>query len=212
MSRKPRRFITEPLTNSRTTVEYLKACGTATGVGIALLSVFCPAIAAPLGDRSGLSEDYSMTLHPAPATIDISAEQQNDIEKFFHRAERAIEAEDLDSLMVLYSERYTNLKNKNKEFARGIWTKIFANFDDLSSRHSMTLINYHDQDGHKVAVTECSGLLTGTPNGENARITIDSWDKQRHVLVNEDSWKLLGNAGKAEKRYGAGDAKTHPLF
>jgi hypothetical protein len=61
-------------------------------------------------------------------------------------------------------------------------------------------------------VTECDGLLTGTPKGENHSVTIDRWDKQRHILVKEGDWKLFGNAGEATQRYGEEDAKLHPLF
>jgi hypothetical protein len=43
-------------------------------------------------------------------------------------------------------------------------------------------------------------------------VTIDSWDKQWHVLVYEGDWRLYGNSGKSKRRFGTDDRKTHPLF
>lgn len=162
-------------------------------------------------EKANLSDEYSMKFH-ASAKEKIGEAEYNEISNFFHKAEMAIETEDLESLMALYSERYRNLKKRDKKFAEEVWTKIFANFDNLSAKHMMKLSTYEKRSEHKLAVTECSGLLVGTPNGADRPVTIDSWDNQMHILINEGSWKLFGNAGEAVIRYGEDDVEIHPLF
>jgi hypothetical protein len=157
-----------------------------------------------------LSDQHSMEVRVVSADVTISQSEVGNIRKFFHAAERAIEAEDLPSLMALYSDRYANLRNGDKKFAEDIWKRIFAGFDNLSSRHSMELVMYDGSLGQ--AVTLCSGLLTGTAAGENRSVVIDSWDNQRHILVKEGNWKLFGNAGATAQRFGLEGEPIHPLF
>lgn len=156
------------------------------------------------------SNDFSMVMETPVAGIEIEEGAAQDIVDFFHQAERAIESENIDTLMTLYSDRYTNLRNGDKEFAKELWNKIFAGFDNISSRHAMKLIAYNKATGQ--AITECSGLLTGTPKGESRPVTIDRWDNQRHILIKEGYWKLFGNAGESAQRYGQEEGKLHPLF
>ena len=152
---------------------------------------------------------HSVIARPA-ASIEIDESEVQDIADFFHQAERAIQSENINTLMVLYSDKYTNQRNGDKQFAAELWNKIFARFDNISSRHSMKLINYDKAAGR--ATTECSGLLFGTPEGENSPVTIDRWDNQRHILIKDGEWKLLGNLGDTALRYGEKDAELHPLF
>ena len=164
----------------------------------------------PDGERE-LSQNFSMKLdEDAKATT--GEEEYGNIVHFFHQAERAIEAEDIEALMSLYSERYTNLNGEDRQFARGIWLKIFDNFDNLSAKHAMRLLTYQNSDEGQVAVAECFGLLSGFPKETDKIVTIDSWDRQRHILIKEGVWKLFGNAGKGSKRYGEEEFETHPLF
>lgn len=167
-------------------------------------------LAEALIERKTFSDEYSMVFHPAAKVKTGEAEYRN-IVNFFHKAEKAIETENLEALMALYSDKYRNRKNRDKKFAEGIWIKIFTNFDKLSARHSMKLITYEKSSGYQVVVTECSGILTGTPKGASRPVTIDSWDKQRHILINEGSWQLFGNAGESAKRYGEEDILTRAL-
>lgn len=160
-------------------------------------------------DETQLSGDYSMTLDVTAISQTRDAEYE-DIRNFFHKAEMAIESEDLPALMALYSVNYKNRRQLDKEFAEGVWRRIFANFDKLSSRHNMQLITHEEASGQ--AVTQCSGLLTGIPKGSSIPVTIDSWDDQRHILVKEGTWKLFGNAGESAIRYGEDEIEIHPLF
>ena len=162
-------------------------------------------------EEKALSENYSMRLHH-DAKVKTGEKEYDSIVNFFHQAEMAIEAEDIEQLMSLYSARYTTLNGQGSKSAEAIWRKIFNNFDNLSARHSMTLLTYQSTEGNQIAVTECSGLLSGTPSGGEGIVTIDSWDNQRHILTKEGSWKLFGNAGEGSKRYGQEAFETHPLF
>lgn len=163
-----------------------------------------------MAQETQLSDGFSMVMQPPAASIEIDESEAQDINDFFHHAERAIQSENIDSLMALYSDKYTNSKNGDKHFAAEIWNKIFARFDDISSRHSMKLIDYDKAAGR--AITECNGLLFGTPEGENGLIIIDRWDNQSHILIKEEHWKLLGSSGESALRYGEKDAMLHPLF
>lgn len=163
-----------------------------------------------MAQQTPLSDEFSMVMEPPAAGMAIDEAEVQEITDFFHQAERAIESENVDDLMTLYSDKYTNLRNGDKAFAEELWRKIFAEFDNITSRHAMKLIAYDKAAGH--AITECSGLLIGTPKGEGSPITIDRWDNQRHILVKEGYWKLFGNAGESAQRYGQEEGRLHPLF
>lgn len=166
----------------------------------------CPALA---GDAE-LSEEHFMHLDPS-AIKKVGVTNYRLLIKYFRDAERAIESENLEELMALYSERYSN-RDQDKKFAEGVWRKIFTDFDDVSARHSMELLTYDETTGKPVVVLECSGLIQGTPKGGGRPVTIDTWDEQWHVLVDEGGWRLYGNSGESKRRFGSGDRKTHPLF
>jgi hypothetical protein len=161
-------------------------------------------------EETQLSNDFAMVMRPPDASIEIDETEAQNIANFFHQAERAIQSENINELMALYSDEYTNQKNGDKQFAAELWGKIFARFDSISSRHSMKLIDYDQAAGH--AITECSGLLFGTPEGESNPVLIDRWDDQRHILIKEGDWMLLGTSGESALRYGEKDEKLHPLF
>ncbi len=163
-----------------------------------------------MAEDTQLSDDFAMVMRPPAASVEIDESEAEDIANFFHEAERAIQSENISTLMALYSDEYTNQRNGDKQFATELWSKIFARFDNISSRHSMKLIDYDQAAGR--AITECSGLLFGTPEGENNPVLIDRWDDQRHILIKEGDWMLLGNSGKAALRYGETDEELHPLF
>ena len=177
---------------------------------LVLISVLSLRAGNLVAEEAQVSADFSMDMRPPAADVEIGQGELQGIADFFHQAEFAIESENIDALMTLYSDQYTNLSNHDKEFAEQLWIKIFAGFDNISSRHSMQLITYDKAAGQ--AVTECDGLLTGTPKGEDNTVTIDRWDKQRHILVKEGDWKLFGNSGRSATRYGEEDGKLHPLF
>ena len=157
-----------------------------------------------------LSEGFAMVMLPPAATVEIDENEAQAVNDFFHHAEYAIQSENIDSLMALYSDKYTNSKSGDKNFATEIWNKIFARFDNVSSRHSMRLIEYDK--ASDTAITECSGLLFGTPAGGTGLVVIDRWNNEHHIMTKEGQWKLLGTTGETALRYGEKDALLHPLF
>ena len=163
-----------------------------------------------IAEETQLTEDFSMVMRPAAEGVKVDDNEAQDITNFFHHAERAIQSENIDALMALYSDEYTNQRDGDKQFAAELWKKVFASFDNISSRHSMKLIDYDQAAGR--AVTQCSGLLFGMPEGESNPVLIDRWDDQRHILIKEGDWKLLGNSGDSAPRTTDTDDSLHPLF
>jgi len=178
----------------------------------ALFIIFVLSIQAPttMAQETELSDGFAMVMRPPAASVVIDESEAQNINDFFHHAERAIQSENIDSLMTLYSDKYTNSRNGDKHFSEEIWNKIFTRFNKISSRHSMKLVDYDEAAGR--AITECSGLLFGTPEGESGLVVIDRWDNQRHILIKEEHWKLLGSSGESALRYGEESTKLHPLF
>lgn len=180
-------------------------------VGILFIGcIFLLPVRATMAQEAQLSESFVMVMLPPAETVEIEESEAQDINDFFHHAEHAIQTENIDSLMALYSDKYTNSKNGDKKFASEIWSKIFSRFDNVASRHSMRLIEYDKAAGE--ATTECSGLLFGTPAGATGLVVIDRWDNEHHFLVKEERWKLVGTAGQSALRYGEKDELLHPLF
>jgi hypothetical protein len=163
-----------------------------------------------IAEETQLTEDFSMVMRPPAEGVQVDDNEAQDITNFFHHAERAIQSENIDALMALYSDEYTNQRDGDKQFATELWKKVFARFDNISSRHSMKLIDYDRAAG--LAVTQCSGLLFGMPEGESKPVLIDRWDDQRHILIKEGVWKLLGDSGEPTSRTTDTDDSLHPLF
>jgi len=163
-----------------------------------------------IAEETQLTEDFSMVMRPPAEGVQVDDNEAQDITNFFHHAERAIQSEDIDALMALYSDEYTNQRDGDKQFAAELWKKVFARFDNISSRHSMKLIDYDRAAGR--AVTLCSGLLFGMPEGESNPVLIDRWDDQRHILIKEGVWKLVGDSGESTSRTTDTDDSLHPLF
>lgn len=132
----------------------------------------------------------------------------NEILDFFKKAETAIEANDIDGVMALYSKNYVNGLH-DKKSAKRIWKRIFKLFDGMATKHMMKLVTHSNGN---VAVISCSGFLMGIPKGEKDLITIDHWANQDHIIAKEGGkWKLIGTSGKEEKRFWF-DKPLHPLF
>lgn len=152
------------------------------------------------------SHVFSMKIDPAAQKI-LGEEVFKSVTDFFNDAEKAIETENMDDLMALYSDQYQNGEH-DKASAREIWSRIFDTFNNMASRHNMELISSKDN----TLIIRCSGLLIGIPQGETYSITIDNWLLEEHILKNEGGkWKLIGNAGQERKRLWF-DKPMHPLF
>lgn len=161
-----------------------------------------------VGSEHRLSDRYTLEVDPA-AKAKLGEQTFNELMVFFEEAERAIETKDLDALMALYSENYSNGEH-DKKTARQIWEKIFATFDTMAMRHNMKLGKVTTD--KNMVIFQCNGLLLGVPDTKKTPITIDNWNNQEHVLAKEaGQWKLIGTYGQERKRLWF-DKPMHPLF
>jgi len=155
-----------------------------------------------IGDRHSLYIDEASRKTLKPEIVD-------GLLKFFDKAETAIESEDIDGLMGLYSENYINGEHR-ADTAKATWERLFRNFDNLATVHNMRILTYSA--GKNIIIIQCSGMLLGVPKGKDARVTLDSWVNEDHVLsLEEGNWKLIGTSGEKRKRFWF-DKPMHPLF
>lgn len=160
------------------------------------------------GEEHQISDKYSMEVDPA-AKQKLGEQTFNEVMVFFHAAEKAIETKDLEALMELYSDNYSDGEH-DKKSARQIWGRIFSTFNTMATHHNMKLEKVSTD--KNMIVFQCSGLLLGVPDPKKGPITIDNWNKQDHMLVKEaGKWKLIGTYGTERKRLWF-DKPMHPLF
>jgi len=175
-------------------------------VGFLAIYMAPVAMAVEAGDE-GLSEYFAINIDPKDRKK-IGEETYQEIVAFFHKAEKAIEREDLNTLMSLYSDGYSN-GDRTKREVETVWKRLFAQFDLMATIHNMRFIT---KSKSPVMVIRCSGLLVGNPANEKNLITIDNWTNNDHILAKENGkWKLVGTAGKEQKRFWF-DKAMHPLF
>lgn len=136
-----------------------------------------------------------------------------DIKQFFYDAEKAIRDKNLDALMSLYSNSYSNGPH-DKESIERVWKYVFDRFDKLYTKHNMRFLTSSSPEGSAMII-RCSGILMGTPKGEAEAysIALDHWINNDHVLAKEadGKWRIVGTAGKEQRRFGF-DKPIHPLF
>lgn len=160
------------------------------------------------GTEHQLSDNYSMHVDPA-ARQRLGETTFNEVMAFFDSAEKAIETKDLESLMALYSDNYTDGEH-DKKSARQIWERIFSRFENMAMHHNMKLGKASSE--KNMVTFQCSGLLLGAPDPKNRPVTVDNWTNQEHILVKEGGkWKLIGTYGTERKRLWF-DKPMHPLF
>ncbi len=161
-----------------------------------------------VGSEHRLSDKYALEVDPA-AKEKLGEQTFDELMVFFHAAEKAIETKDIEALMALYSDNYSNGEH-DKKSARLIWQKIFATFDTMAMHHNMKLGKVTTD--KNMVVFQCNGLLLGVPDTKKTPITIDNWNNQEHVLAKEaGQWKLIGTYGLERKRLWF-DKPMHPLF
>ena len=180
---------------------------------IATLIGVCFIAGVAIGAEHKLADEHDVYVDYA-AKQQLGEETFSELMAFFYEAEKAIETKDLNTLMGLYSESYTDGEH-NKKSAEEIWERIFATFDTTATRHNMKLVKMAED--KNMVIFRCSGLLLGVPNPsakmrQKGLVTIDNWAQQDHVLVKEaGKWKLIGTYGTERKRLWF-DKPMHPLF
>lgn len=130
----------------------------------------------------------------------------------FNEAEAAVKKADLDAVLKLYAPTY-NYHGLKRSDVRRVWEEVFLYYGNLSSSHVFTELKLVQTDGVRVAYVTCTGGLYGTEKQSGKAITIDSWVREVHYLVNDEgAWRFLGNAGKASPSAPATSAPHNPLF
>jgi len=163
---------------------------------------------AAFANEKGASGSHTIHVNPS-LKKKLSQETLDSITKFFEKAEQAISTSNLEALMSLYSDSYRN-GDHDKAAAEEIWKRIFDTFTGMSTMHNMRLVSYDEKSN--VIIIGCSGLLLGTPKGQEDRKPVDTWTNEEHILTMEDGkWKLLGTIGNKRSRLWF-DKPMHPLF
>lgn len=130
----------------------------------------------------------------------------------FDRAETAVNRADLDRLMAFYAPAY-NYHGLKIADVRRVWGEVFAHYSNVTSTHVLTELKLVQAGGARKAFVTCTGGLYGTDRQTGKPVTIDSWSREVHYLVNEDgTWRFYGNAGGTDPSAPAASAPHHPLF
>jgi len=173
-----------------------------------VLAGCCLVLGVAIAATYSFSDRYSMKIDPADRQ-EVGEKHFDEVRAFFDTAEEAIETKNLEALMSLYSDNYSDGEH-DKKSARQIWRRIFSTFDEMATHHNMRFVN--TSKGKDFAILRCSGLLLGKPKSETRAVTIDNWNQQDHMLVKEGGkWKLIGSFGRERKRLWF-DKPMHPLF
>jgi len=158
--------------------------------------------------HKGISQNYSLNIDDFSKS-QLGSKVAKEIMDFFDDTERAIESKNIDALMMLYSDSYSNL-GRDKKSVRLIWRKLFRTFDHVTMTHNMRFLTTNPKS--KVMIIRCSGMLMGVPKGEKELIPVDSWMNSDHILSKEGKrWRIIGTSGQQKKRLWF-DKPLHPLF
>lgn len=130
----------------------------------------------------------------------------------FERAEAALQREDLDALMRFYAPTYDYHGLKEADVRR-VWGEVFEHYKALESLHLFSDIKVVQVNNELRMEVTCTGGLYGTEERTGNRVTLDSWFREVHYLVKDDSaWRFLGNAGEVPAAAPFASAPHHPLF
>ena len=129
----------------------------------------------------------------------------------FEKAEQAVKAHDLETVMALYSPQY-NYHGLKKDDIRKVWKDLFDEYKEIASTHLFSKITKVGSGSNAVLEITCTGHLWAVSKTSGLYVPIDSWHEEVHYLVFEDGgWRIRGNAGESPRVLPFGTA-PHPLF
>ena len=167
------------------------------GVGL-WLSPSTPAIAKTQTTANTIQEVDSTTLAELLST--------------FEQAELAMQANDLDGIMALYSDDYYYHGLKKADI-RKVWAQLFDHYKSLESFHTFSVIRTVGAGSKLIAEITCTGVVWGTAKNTKLRSPVDSWYEEVHFLKKENGrWKITGNAGGESEPILPFGTAPHPLF
>jgi hypothetical protein len=148
---------------------------------------------------------------PATAVIETDDATAGDIVAMFERAEQAVKAHDLETVMSLYSAEY-DYHGLKKADIRKIWKDLFDEYGEIASTHLFSKIAKIGSGSQAVVEVTCTGHLWAVSNTSKLYIPIDSWHEEVHYVVLENgAWRIRGNVGELPRVLPFGTA-PHPLF
>jgi hypothetical protein len=148
---------------------------------------------------------------PAGAVIEADDATVSSIVSMFERAEQAIKAHDLETVLSLYSSKY-NYHGLKKDDIRKIWKDLFDEYNEIASTHLFSKIAKVGSGSQAVVEVTCTGHLWAVSKTSKLYVPIDSWHEEVHFLVFEDgAWRIRGNVGESPRVLPFGTA-PHPLF
>ena len=161
----------------------------------------------------GLSPSIVLALTQILPEAAIEADQQSVTELIgtFDRAQEAIRARDIDSLIGLYATTY-QYHGLKRDDIRKIWEDLFKRYDLIANIHTFSAIKVVKTSKGMTAEITCTGAVWANSKETKERIPIDSWHQEVHRLVRgKDGWRIVGNLGgdQAIRRFGTA---PHPLF
>lgn len=146
------------------------------------------------------------------AHIQADDQQVREILVAFDRAEEALQARDLETLMQLYAEDYDH-HGITKEGLRQIWSGLLARYRRVSSIHIFSGIKVTTSGNQRTAELICTGRLESISEVAEALVTIDSWFYEVHRLIYTDgAWRIRGHHGEAPTYLRSLGLWPHPFF
>lgn len=159
----------------------------------------------------GIETAEAKTGLPAGSVIEVDEATVDAVVATFERAEQAIKAHDLETLMAVYSPQY-NYHGLKKDDIRKVWKDLFDEYEEIASTHLFTKIAKVGSGSNAVLEVTCSGNLRALSKTSGLYVPIDSWHEEVHYLVFEEGgWRIRGNVGESPHLLPFGTA-LHPLF
>lgn len=148
-----------------------------------------------------------------PSTIqEVEQQTVDELLATFEQAEQAMQAQDLDGIMALYSDEYAYHGLKKADI-KNVWRQLFDHDTELESVHTFSMIRRVGPVGKLTAEMTCTGVIWGTSKQTSLRTPIDSWFEEIHHLRKENGrWKIVGHAGGASQPVLQFGIAPHPLF
>jgi len=143
---------------------------------------------------------------------EVDSETLKELLSTFEQAELAMQTQDLDRIMALYSDDYL-YHGLKKADVRKIWKQLFDHYKELESFHTFSVVRTVGSGGKQVAEITCSGVVWGTSKDTTLRSPVDSWYEEIHHLKKENGrWRIVGNAGGESIPVLQFGVAPHPLF
>ena len=159
----------------------------------------------------GMGTAQAKIVVPAGSTIDVDEATVTAVVGMFERAEQAVKAHDLETVMTMYSPQY-NYHGLKKDDIRKVWKDLFDEYREIASTHLFTKITKVGSGSNAVLEVTCTGHLWAVSKTSGLYIPIDSWHEEVHYGVFEEGgWRIRGNVGDTPRVLPFGTA-PHPLF